>query len=105
MALPLINKFRLNGLDSSNIINNTKMKKDFTKTSLIVLLAFITGVIITVFSYQALTIYQIRAQVINDHATLLQVVDFLNQNIQAQQSQQATQKNVPQNASTDQVKK
>jgi len=58
--------------------------------------AFVAGVIITVFSYQAYTIYQLRSVVSTDHATLTQVVDFLNQNIQqAQQAQQAQQKSAP----------
>ncbi len=47
--------------------------------------AFILGIILTVFAFQAITIYQLRTQVANDHTTLVQVVDFLNQNIQAQQ--------------------
>ena len=51
--------------------------------------AFVAGIIVTVFSYQAYTIYEFRAQITNDHAALTQVVDFLNQNIQ--QAQQAAQ--------------
>jgi|GEM_PF-3882614 len=51
--------------------------------------AFVAGIILTVFSYQAYTIYEFRAQINNDHAALTQVVDFLNQNIQ--QAQQAAQ--------------
>lgn len=58
------------------------------KKSPIVIAAFIIGVMLTVFVYQAITIFQFRTQVINDHTTLTQVVDFLNQNIQ--QSQQKT---------------
>ena len=59
----------------------------------IVVGAFVAGVIITVFSYQAYTVYQFRSVVTNEHATLTQIVDFLNQNIQqAQQAQQAQQK-------------
>lgn len=55
----------------------------------VVIASFIVGVSLTVFVYQALTIYQLRNQVANDHVTLTQVVDFLNQNIQ-----QAQQKSV-----------
>ena len=40
--------------------------------------AFVLGIILTVFAYQAVTIYQLRTQVATDHATLTQVVDFLN---------------------------
>ncbi|MDD5165333.1 MAG: hypothetical protein PHG25_02235 [Candidatus Pacebacteria bacterium] len=73
------------------------MKKEGTKVSLIVSFAFVAGVILTVFSYQATTIYQLRAQMANDHATLAQVVDFINQGIQAQQAQlqQAQSKTAP----------
>lgn len=63
------------------------MKKDHAKTIVVITLAFVVGVIITVFSYQAVTIYQLRAQIVNDHITLAQVVDFINQGIQAQQNQ------------------
>ena len=56
----------------------------------VVIVSFVVGVFLTVFVYQALTIFQLRNQVANDHATLTQVVDFLNQNIQ--QAQQAGQK-------------
>jgi len=56
----------------------------------IVIVSFLVGVFLTVFVYQALTIFQLRNQVANDHVTLTQVVDFLNQNIQ--QAQQAGQK-------------
>lgn len=56
----------------------------------VVIVSFIVGVFLTVFVYQALTIFQLRNQVANDHVTLTQVVDFLNQNIQ--QAQQAGQK-------------
>ena len=52
--------------------------------------AFILGIILTVFAYQAITVYQLRSQEATDHATLTQVVDFLNQSIQ-----QAQQKAVP----------
>ena len=60
--------------------NKNKMKLTY-----IIIVAFILGVVLTVFSYQALTIYQLRTQVANDHVTLTQVVDFLNQNIQQAQ--------------------
>lgn len=63
------------------------MKKDIIRFSLIVGIPFMCGVILTVFVYQAWVIYQIRAQVINDHTTLMQVVDFLNKGIQSQQAQ------------------
>ena len=57
----------------------------------VAVVSFVVGVFLTVFVYQALTIYQLRTQVGNDHITLTQVVDFLNQNIQqAQQGQQKT---------------
>lgn len=48
-----------------------------------IILAFITGIILTVFAYQAYTVYQVR----NDHQTLVQIVDFINRNIQATQQQ------------------
>jgi len=59
--------------------------KNKMKLIYLILAAFLLGVILTVFSYQAFTIYQLRALVANDHATLTQVVDFLNQNIQQAQ--------------------
>lgn len=58
----------------------------------IIATAFITGVLLTVFVYQAFTIFQLRNQIANDHTTLVQVVDFLNQNIQ-QAQQKAVQGN------------
>ena len=51
----------------------------------IIAVAFVVGVMLTVFAYQAVTVFQLRSQVANDHATLTQVVDFLNQNIQQNQ--------------------
>ena len=51
----------------------------------IVASAFVLGIILTVFVYQAFTIFQLRAQIATDHVTLTQVVDFLNQNIQQAQ--------------------
>jgi len=62
------------------------------KKSPIIIGAFVVGVMLTVFAYQAVTVFQYRTQAANDHATLTQVVDFLNQNIQ-----QAQQKAVPSN--------
>ena len=58
----------------------------------IIILSFVVGVMLTVFTYQAITVFQLRTQTANDHTTLTQVVDFLNQNIQ-----QAQQKAVPPN--------
>ncbi len=55
------------------------------KKIIVIVLAFVLGIVITVFTYQAVTVYQLRAQVANDHVTLTQVVDFLNQNIQQAQ--------------------
>ena len=54
----------------------------------VVIVSFVVGVFLTVFVYQALTIFQLRNQVANDHATLTQVVDFLNQNIQQAQGKE-----------------
>jgi len=65
--------------------------------------AFVVGVVLTVFVYQAYTIFSLRTQIANDHATLTQVVDFLNQNIQqAQQKtgQSGTQVQAPASTST-----
>jgi len=53
------------------------------KTYPIVIAAFVLGVILTVFCYQALTIYQLRSTVADDHAAITQVVGFLNSQIQA----------------------
>lgn len=49
----------------------------------IIAAAFVLGIILTVFIYQAVTIYQLRTQVATDHTTLTQVVDFLNKATQA----------------------
>jgi hypothetical protein len=62
-----------------NLFKKIRMKKSIIGAS------FIVGVMLTVFVYQAVTIFQLRTQIANDHTTLTQVVDFLNQNIQAQQ--------------------
>ena len=72
------------GYNVMTILKINPFKKIFMKKSIIAV-AFIVGVMLTVFAYQAITIFQLRAQVANDHTTLTQVVDFLNQNIQAQQ--------------------
>jgi Tfp pilus assembly protein PilE len=60
----------------------------------VVIVSFIVGVFLTVFVYQALTIFQLRNQVANDHVTLTQVVDFLNQNIQQAQQKTGTTQQV-----------
>ncbi len=49
----------------------------------VIIFSFVMGVILTVFAYQAYTIYQLRTLVANDHATLQNVVNFLNTQIQA----------------------
>ena len=56
--------------------------------NLIILIAsaFVAGVILTVFTYQAFTVYQLRSQAQTDHTTILQIVNFLNQNIQQAQN-------------------
>jgi Tfp pilus assembly protein PilE len=78
-----------------NLKNKNKMK-----ILIITTISFIVGVILTVFTYQALTIYQLRTQIANDHATLTQVVDFLNQNIQQAQKGTATQTPTTQQTTT-----
>lgn len=45
----------------------------------IIIGVFFLGVVMTVFVYQAITIYQLRSIVANDHAVLSQVVAFLQQ--------------------------
>ena len=63
--------------------------------------AFVVGIVLTVFVYQAYTIFSLRTQIANDHVTLTQVVDFLNQNIQqAQQKSVSTGAQVQAPAST-----
>ncbi len=52
---------------------------------------FAVGVILTVFVYQAITVYEFRSEVSQDHTTLTQVVSFLNQNIQQAQATQPSQ--------------
>ena len=52
------------------------------KTYQLAIAAFALGIILTVFCYQAVTIYQLRSSVADDHAALTQVVDFLNSQIQ-----------------------
>ncbi len=56
------------------------------------LIPFVLGAFLTVFVYQAFTIYQLRSIVADDHANLTQVVNFLNTQIQAAQGQQGTTK-------------
>ncbi|MES2409375.1 MAG: hypothetical protein V4509_03685 [Patescibacteria group bacterium] len=51
-----------------------------------IITAFIIGVLLTVFCYQAYTIYQLRSVVADDHATTQSVVNFLNSQIQASQT-------------------
>jgi Tfp pilus assembly protein PilE len=51
-----------------------------------IIIAFIIGVILTIFSYQAYTIYELRAVVADDHNTIQSVVNFLNTQIQASQN-------------------
>ncbi len=60
---------------------------------------FVIGVFLTVFVYQAFTIYQLRSVVVEDHTNLTQVVNFLNSQIQASQAQQGAS-NKPQAVST-----
>ncbi len=55
------------------------------KYSVIILPAFILGIILTVFTYQAITIRNLKVQAESDHAALVQVVTFLNNQIQAAQ--------------------
>lgn len=47
--------------------------------------AFVLGIILTVFTYQAFTIYQLRSVVERNSADLANVVNFLNTQIQAAQ--------------------
>lgn len=51
--------------------------------------SFILGILFAVAIYQAVTIYKFRTLVNNDHATLVQVVNFLNTQIQASQNNQS----------------
>ena len=62
----------------------------------IIATAFVLGVMLTIFAYQAITIFQLRSQIATDHVTLTQVVDFLNQNIQQAQQKAVQQENQPQ---------
>ena len=64
------------------------MKNEFSKKWVVVISAFTAGIIITVFVYQAITVYKVKAQSDTDHAVLTQVVNFINQGIQAQQQAQ-----------------
>ena len=78
-----------------NLKNKNKMK-----ILIITTISFIVGVVLTVFTYQALTIYQLRTQIANDHTTLTQVVDFLNQNIQQAQKGTTAQTQATQQTTT-----
>ena len=55
----------------------------FMKIYQIILSAFFAGVILTVFCYQAYTIYTLRSVVADDHTAITQVVGFINSQIQA----------------------
>lgn len=63
----------------------------------IILTSFVLGALFAVSIYQAVTIYKFRVLVNNDHATLIQVVNFLNSQVQANQNNQSkeTQSNNP----------
>jgi len=50
----------------------------------IVVAAFVTGIVLTVCVYQAITIYQLRTQVANNTTSILQIIDFINKNTQTQ---------------------
>jgi hypothetical protein len=65
-----------------------KGMKPFSVT--VIFCAFGLGVILSVFGYQAFTIYQLRTTVAADHNTITAVVDFLNSQIQASQQAQQT---------------
>jgi len=55
----------------------------------IILTSFVLGALFAVSIYQAVTIYKFRTLVNNDHATLVQVVNFLNSQLQAAQNNKA----------------
>jgi hypothetical protein len=61
----------------------------------VLLIPFVVGVFLTVFVYQAVTIFQLRKTVSEDHANLTQVINFLNNQIQAAQAQQQPVKASP----------
>lgn len=42
------------------------------------LIPFVLGVFLTIFVYQAMTIYELRSAVSADHTTITQIVNFLN---------------------------
>ena len=46
-------------------------------------ITFVLGIFFAVFIYQAVTIYRFRAVINEDHNTLIQVVNFLNTQIEA----------------------
>ncbi len=57
----------------------------------VITFSFIAGVVLTVFIYQAVTIYQLRSVVAEDHVTITNVVNFLNEQIQAANPQAKAQ--------------
>ncbi len=48
--------------------------------------AFVAGVMLTIFFYQAYVIYTLQSTVANDHATITQVVSFINSQMQASEA-------------------
>ncbi len=66
------------------------MKKNKFMKIYIIIASFIIGVVLTVFTYQAITIYQLRTIVSQDHNTVVQIVDFLNKSMQGSQTQQSS---------------
>lgn len=57
-------------------MNYNNMKKNIA-------IAFVAGILLTIFSYHAYTVYQLRAiaiQSVQDHQLLTQVVQFINSN-------------------------
>ncbi len=65
--------------------NKTIMKIDKSKKQIIT--AFILGAIVAVFGFHAYFLYQIRQQVIQNTASIQQIVNFLNQNANIQNNQ------------------
>ena len=84
--------------------SETKTKNgmmNFMKIIYTFLIPFFIGIILTVFCYQAYTIYELRAEVATDHSTLSSVVNYLNSAIQQnQQAQTAQTANAPQQTPT-----
>ncbi len=66
-----------------------------------ILVPFTLGVFLTVFVYQAYTIYQLRSVVASNQATLSQVVGFLNTQIQGSQTTQPGQATRPTNTTVN----